>query len=156
MGVKAIQEQDGKRVFVHLKYSPKRSTLQEKLDWLPVSYMRVNVDNEEEMKMFETAVRRFNFAFKDIEQAGEQDDETSQPSSSKLALPSTKRPRTDVNATLTISSDEDEDMAPPTKKFKRIIKDQPSSPEKEEEDNDVVIIGDPEPEPESFLESQIF
>nr|CAI5823734.1 unnamed protein product [Callosobruchus analis] len=53
-----------------LSYSPKRETVVRKLKQLPVKYLRVFADNEEEFKLLCTGLQRFkdlNFLFEDIE-----------------------------------------------------------------------------------------
>lgn len=50
-----------------LCYSPKETTLKKKFGNLPVSYVRINADSEEELSMFEQACKRFHFNLSDSE-----------------------------------------------------------------------------------------
>nr|CAH7768791.1 unnamed protein product [Callosobruchus chinensis] len=51
----------GDRVFISLTYSPRTPTLKRKLGNLPVRYMKVRIDKDEDFKILERVVRRYRF-----------------------------------------------------------------------------------------------
>nr|CAH7712137.1 unnamed protein product [Callosobruchus chinensis]CAH7758488.1 unnamed protein product [Callosobruchus chinensis] len=52
---------NGDRVFISLTYSPRTATLKRKFGNLPVRYMRVRIDKDEDFKILERVVRRYRF-----------------------------------------------------------------------------------------------
>nr|CAI5830778.1 unnamed protein product [Callosobruchus analis] len=59
-GVKNM-ETSGDKVFISLSYSPRAATLKRKFGNLPVRYMRVKIDKEQDFKILEKVVRRYRF-----------------------------------------------------------------------------------------------
>nr|CAI5862115.1 unnamed protein product [Callosobruchus analis] len=59
-GVKNM-ETSGDKVFISLSYSPRTATLKRKFGNLPVRYMRVRIDKEQDFKILEKVVRRYHF-----------------------------------------------------------------------------------------------
>nr|CAI5821761.1 unnamed protein product [Callosobruchus analis] len=59
-GVKNM-ETSGDKVFISLSYSPRATTLKRKFGNLPVRYMRVKIDKEQDFKILEKVVRRYRF-----------------------------------------------------------------------------------------------
>nr|CAI5864052.1 unnamed protein product [Callosobruchus analis] len=51
----------GDKVFISLSYSPRTATLRRKFGNLPVRYMRVRIDKEQDFKILEKVVRRYHF-----------------------------------------------------------------------------------------------
>nr|CAI5850279.1 unnamed protein product [Callosobruchus analis] len=51
----------GDKVFISLSYSPRAATLKRKFGNLPVRYMRVKIDKEQDFKILEKVVRRYRF-----------------------------------------------------------------------------------------------
>ena len=49
------------KIFINLSYTPTVKSLKKKFGTLPVRYMRVQIDNEEEFKILENMVRRYKF-----------------------------------------------------------------------------------------------
>nr|CAH7739360.1 unnamed protein product [Callosobruchus chinensis] len=70
-----------------LSYSPKHETVQKKLKLLPVKYLRVFADTEEEFKLLSTGLKRFKelnfFPLEDEEVTSEPVPSTSSSSSSE-------------------------------------------------------------------------
>nr|CAI5857598.1 unnamed protein product [Callosobruchus analis] len=54
-------ETSGDKVFISLSYSPRAATLKRKFGNLPVRYMRVKIDKEQDFKILEKVVRRYRF-----------------------------------------------------------------------------------------------
>lgn len=48
-------------VRLNLYYSPKDVTLRKKIGNLPLKYIRMKIDNEEDLVIFEKAVKNYNF-----------------------------------------------------------------------------------------------
>lgn len=48
-------------VTVSLSYSPKTTTLKKKFGNLPLKYIRMNIESESEISLFEKAVKRYTF-----------------------------------------------------------------------------------------------
>nr|CAI5865166.1 unnamed protein product [Callosobruchus analis] len=63
-GVKNM-ETSGDKVFISLSYSPRAATLKRKFGNLPVRYMRVKIDKEQDFKILEKVVRRYRFSLLD-------------------------------------------------------------------------------------------
>jgi len=59
-GVKEIKLR-GKQVLVSLNYSPRTDNLQMKLGNLPVKYLRLDVENDTELKLLEEASAKYRF-----------------------------------------------------------------------------------------------
>ncbi|VEN45794.1 unnamed protein product [Callosobruchus maculatus] len=59
-GVKDMYESGGK-VFISPSYSPRGTTLKRKFGNLPVRYMRVKIDKDDDFKILERVVRRYHF-----------------------------------------------------------------------------------------------
>ncbi|VEN36088.1 unnamed protein product [Callosobruchus maculatus] len=59
-GVKDMYE-SGDKVFISLSYSPRGTTLKRKFGNLPVRYMRVKIDKDDDFKILERVVRRYHF-----------------------------------------------------------------------------------------------
>ncbi|KAJ8934727.1 hypothetical protein NQ318_012097 [Aromia moschata] len=59
-GVKEITLR-GDKIIVALTYSPKTETLTRKFGNLPIKYVRTKLENVEELKLFEKAVKTFTF-----------------------------------------------------------------------------------------------
>nr|CAI5838021.1 unnamed protein product [Callosobruchus analis] len=59
-GVKNM-ETCGDKVFISLSYSPRTATLRRKFGNLPVRYMRMRMDREQDFKILEKVVRRYHF-----------------------------------------------------------------------------------------------
>lgn len=62
---------------MELHYTPKDATLKKKFGNLPLKYVRMRVADEEQLALFETAVRRYNFDL-------EEDDDDSAPPTKNL------------------------------------------------------------------------
>nr|CAI5848853.1 unnamed protein product [Callosobruchus analis] len=79
---------------VHLSYSPKRETVERKLKQLPVKYLRVFADNEEEFKLLCTGLQQFkdlNFQLED-EELLSPTTKNKEPLPSSSSLPSSMGP----------------------------------------------------------------
>ncbi|VEN33476.1 unnamed protein product, partial [Callosobruchus maculatus] len=59
-GVKGTYESEDK-MFISPSYSPKGTTLKRKFGSLPVRYMRVKIDKDDDFKILERVVRRYHF-----------------------------------------------------------------------------------------------
>ncbi|CAH1106815.1 unnamed protein product [Psylliodes chrysocephalus] len=59
-GVRDISTKQG-NFFINLTYSPRTGTLKRKFGNLPVRYMRVKIQTDEEFKMLEKVVKRYKF-----------------------------------------------------------------------------------------------
>ncbi|VEN43017.1 unnamed protein product [Callosobruchus maculatus] len=59
-GVKDMYE-SGDKVFISLSYSPRGTTLKRKFGNLPVRYMRVKIDKDDDFKILQRVVRRYHF-----------------------------------------------------------------------------------------------
>nr|CAH7717115.1 unnamed protein product [Callosobruchus chinensis] len=83
------------QVHLMLSYSPKHETVQKKLKLLPVKYLRVFADTEEEFKLLSTGLKRFKelnfFPLEDEEVTSEPVPSTSSSSSSSGAPPPPKK-----------------------------------------------------------------
>lgn len=66
-GVEEISQKTN-LIIVKLSYSLKESTLRRKFGNLPLKYCRLNIDNEQELKLFEKAVRTYTFNCVDEEE----------------------------------------------------------------------------------------
>lgn len=64
--MKEITEKDG-RIFISLTYCPKTTTLKRKFGSLPIKYLRTRANNQEEFKILEDVVRRYDFNLVDDE-----------------------------------------------------------------------------------------
>lgn len=64
------------KIFICLAYSPKTTTLQKKFGDLPIDYIRMKLDNMEEMKSFNKIMKKYKFNLND--------DEDSEPRQSKF------------------------------------------------------------------------
>lgn len=59
-------------IIVKLSYSPKATTLKNKFGNLPIKYCRINLVDEEELYLFESAMREYSFDLIDEEEANEE------------------------------------------------------------------------------------
>lgn len=59
-------------IIVKLSYSPKATTLKNKFGNLPVKYCRINLVDEEELYLFESAMREYSFDLIDEDEANEE------------------------------------------------------------------------------------
>lgn len=59
-GVKSIEIR-GDKILILLTYTPKKSTLVRKFGNLPVDYVRTKLETEEELKIYDMALRQFEF-----------------------------------------------------------------------------------------------
>ncbi|XP_030754714.1 glutamic acid-rich protein-like [Sitophilus oryzae] len=60
-GVKDISIK-GDKIFICLTYTPRHQNLKKKFGDLPIQYIRTKMfDKEKDLKLFETALKRFNF-----------------------------------------------------------------------------------------------
>ncbi|KAJ8926364.1 hypothetical protein NQ314_021277 [Rhamnusium bicolor] len=66
-GVKEIVQKDDK-IFIALTYSPKSSTLLRKFGNLPIKYIRTKLETDEELMVFEKAIKRYHFDLNDIDE----------------------------------------------------------------------------------------
>ncbi|XP_050515921.1 uncharacterized protein LOC126890777 [Diabrotica virgifera virgifera] len=57
----------GDKIFVKLSYSPNNKTLKKKFGYLPIRYMRIKIDNEEEFHVLEDICKRYRFNLLDDE-----------------------------------------------------------------------------------------
>lgn len=57
----------GDKIFISLTYSPRAQTLKRKFGNLPVRYMRVRIEDDEEFKILEKVVKRYQFNLLDEE-----------------------------------------------------------------------------------------
>lgn len=108
-GLKNIKIKKDK-IFIHLSYTPAAKTLKQKFGTLPVRYMRVQIENEEEFKILENVVRRYKFNLV-------AEDAPLEAGPIKKVLPSPYYP-----AAITLdseSSSNEDDNEPPKKKKKR-------------------------------------
>lgn len=99
------------KIYISLSYSPKATTLQKKFGNLPVKYLRTKLENEEELQIFEKALKRFRFNIEDVQEAIEDGDViTVSPAatpSKKLCLKPPPQPSTRTTAETTVSREED-------------------------------------------------
>nr|CAI5856030.1 unnamed protein product [Callosobruchus analis] len=100
-GVKNM-ETSGDKVFISLSYSPRTATLKRKFGNLPVRYIRVRIDKEQDFKILEKVVRRYHFNLLD-EQVEDLDNTRVEGGKRKLYL----QPPT----LLVDDTDEDDDAA---------------------------------------------
>ncbi|CAG9765797.1 unnamed protein product [Ceutorhynchus assimilis] len=70
-GVRDIVVRNDK-IVIHLCYSPKDTTLKKKFGALPIEYMRTRLENDEELKLFDKALKKFKFNLDENEIAIEQ------------------------------------------------------------------------------------
>lgn len=68
-GVKKINLKDG-RISISSTYTPRNETMKRKLGNLPVNYRRLNLESEEELAVYEEAVKKFKFDIREEEMAG--------------------------------------------------------------------------------------
>lgn len=59
-------------ILIKLSYSPKATTLRNKFGNLPVKYCRINLVDEEELYLFESAMREYSFDLIDEDEANEE------------------------------------------------------------------------------------
>lgn len=100
-------------ISIKLGYSPKDSTLKRKFGNLPVKYCRLNVDNEQELVLFEKALRQYTFnCVEEDDQVLQHPDKKKVKLSSIPALPSTSSGKQDeVLEVLELLDDEVESQA---------------------------------------------
>ncbi|KAI4454255.1 hypothetical protein MML48_5g00008524 [Holotrichia oblita] len=82
-GVKSLTLSNG-QVILSLSYTPKGETLRKKFRKFPVQYIRLAMENEEEVRIFQEALQEYNFSLS----CDDDDDEDALPPPAKRqALP---------------------------------------------------------------------
>lgn len=84
-GVKEIT-QKGEKIFISLSYSPRSTTLKRKFGNLPIRYMRAKLEKEEDFRVLEKVVKRFQFNLLDDEATDLPQRRLDYPSSNKRKL----------------------------------------------------------------------
>lgn len=128
-GVKEISIK-GDKIFIHLSYSPRTTTLIRKFGNLPVQYFRAKLENDEQILLFERAVKKYSFNLEeDIELIEEQLSKRKKIKSAdlkQLPAPSTSSPPLSTHATTidattidyeNVHQDEDDDDFLQSQKF---------------------------------------
>ncbi|KAL3289121.1 hypothetical protein HHI36_003560 [Cryptolaemus montrouzieri] len=89
-GLKEIREIDG-LVLLKLSYSPKPETIKKKLGILPISYTRLNVNNQEGINISSHISKKFTFGQALGKESITNEDKSHQPSGSRRSIISVKK-----------------------------------------------------------------
>lgn len=105
-GVKDISIK-GDKILIQLNYSPKESTLIKKFGDLPIKYIRTRLENEEEIRLFEKAIKRYKFNW-DEEPASETTSLLDKPVPSQLQQIATLTPQPSSSSQKNTNADYDD------------------------------------------------